>query len=91
MIAAAQCWATELAPRHIRVNAIVPGATATDFRHFMTTETRSAFESGVLAQVPLGRTASPDEVAALAAFLMSDEAGYITGSQHVVDGGLLRH
>lgn len=90
LIAAAQCWAAEFAPRRIRVNALVPGATDTDFRHFMSGEARAAFESGVLAQVPLGRTASPEEVAALAVFLLSDDAGYITGSRHVVDGGLLR-
>lgn len=90
MIAAAQCWAAELAHRGIRVNALVPGATDTAFRDFMTPETRASFEKGVLAQVPLARTASPDEIAALATFLLSDEAAYITGSRHVVDGGLLR-
>ncbi|ROZ85969.1 SDR family NAD(P)-dependent oxidoreductase [Gordonia sp. OPL2] len=90
LIAAAQCWAAELAPRSIRVNTLIPGATDTNFRDFMTTEVRTTFEQGVLADVPLARTGTPDEVAAMAAFLLSDDAGYITGSQHVVDGGLLR-
>ncbi|MDL9948721.1 SDR family oxidoreductase [Gordonia sp. ABSL11-1] len=90
LIAAAQCWAAELAPRSIRVNTLIPGATDTNFRDFMATDVRATFEQGVLADAALGRTGTADEVAAMAVFLLSDDAGYITGSQHVVDGGLLR-
>lgn len=90
LIAAAQCWATELAPRSIRVNSLVPGAISTSFRDFMSPDTRTTFEEGVLSNVPLGRVGTPEEAASLAAFLLSDEASYITGGQYVVDGGLLR-
>jgi len=47
--------------------------------------------NALLANIPLGRLGSTDDVAALTAFLACDEASYITGSTYVVDGGLMRN
>ena len=54
----------------------------------MTDEVREDFEAGVLGRVPLGRVGTADEAAAVALFLLSDEAGCVTASQYAVDGGL---
>lgn len=90
LVAMARSWATALAPRSIRVNVIVPGPIDTNFRHFLTDEARQGFEDFVIGQVPLGRAGTPDEAAAVALFLLSDDASYVTGSQYAVDGGLVR-
>lgn len=75
--------ALELGPS-IRVNAVCPGFIMTPMQEAeYTPEMRQAF--GV--KVPLGRLGSPAEVAALFAFLASDEAGYISGQFFVIDGG----
>lgn len=91
LIAAARSWAAELAPRHVRVNTLVPGAISTAFRSFMDDNTRETFESSVLSRVPLGRIGNPEEAAAVAVFLLSDEASYVTASQYAVDGGLTHY
>lgn len=52
-------------------------------------EARQGFEDFVVDQVPLRRVGTPDEAAAVALFLLSDEASYVTGSQYAVDGGLI--
>jgi NAD(P)-dependent dehydrogenase (short-subunit alcohol dehydrogenase family) len=54
----------------------------------MDDTTRSTFEAGVVSRVPLGRVGSADEAAAVALFLLSDDASYVTASQYPVDGGL---
>ena len=82
--------ARELAPRNIRVNAVSPGPIATNFfeRTGWSEEAISEFGKNVVAAVPLGRIGKPDEVAAVATFLLSNDASYVTGSEYSVDGGM---
>ncbi|MDR6954321.1 NAD(P)-dependent dehydrogenase (short-subunit alcohol dehydrogenase family) [Ancylobacter sp. 3268] len=89
VVAMARSWATAFAPRGIRVNVLVPGPIDTNFRHFLPEEARRSFEGFVVSQVPLGRAGTADEAAAVALFLLSDDASYVTGSQYAVDGGLV--
>ena len=79
----------ELGPKNITVNNIAPGAINTPINNGLLHD--KARLDPLLANIPLGRLGSVDDVAALAAFLASDEAGYITGSTFVVDGGLMRN
>jgi 3-oxoacyl-[acyl-carrier protein] reductase len=76
--------ARELASRNITCNAVAPGFIATAMTEKMTDAAREALSK----QIPLERLGAPDEVAAAAAFLASDEAGYITGTVVNVSGGL---
>ncbi|AMK23137.1 MULTISPECIES: SDR family oxidoreductase [Sphingomonadaceae] len=89
IVAMARSWATALAPRGIRVNVLVPGPIETNFRHFLPEEAKRGFEQFVIGQVPLGRAGTAAEAAAVALFLLSDDASYVTGSQYAVDGGLV--
>ncbi len=89
VIAMARSWASALAPRGIRVNVLVPGPIETNFRNFLPDEARQGFEQFVVDQVPLGRAGTAEEAAAVALFLLSDDASYVTGSQYAVDGGLI--
>jgi 3-oxoacyl-[acyl-carrier protein] reductase len=76
--------ARELGSRNITVNCVAPGFIATDMTDGLTDAQRQA----LLAQVPLGRLGAPQDVAAAVAFLASPSAGYITGTQLHVNGGM---
>ncbi len=76
--------ARELGSRNITVNCVAPGFIATD----MTDVLPEAQKTALLAQIPLGRLGDPSEIASAVAFLASKEAGYITGSELHVNGGM---
>jgi NAD(P)-dependent dehydrogenase (short-subunit alcohol dehydrogenase family) len=79
-----RAMALALAPHGIRVNAIAPGLTDTAQPRYGNTEDELA---EMAKAVPLGRMAQPAEIAALAVFLASDAAAYITGQVHHINGG----
>ncbi len=80
--------AVELAPHKITVNNIGPGAIFTPID--ADVEANKALEDALMAEIPLGRWGKPEEVANLAVFLASDDAGYMTGSTCFIDGGMIR-
>jgi 3-oxoacyl-[acyl-carrier protein] reductase len=77
--------AKELALRNITVNAVAPGYIATEMTDAISDEAKEAF----IKHIPLAREGQAKDVAALVAFLASDEASYITGQTVNVDGGLV--
>jgi len=77
--------ARELASRNITVNAVAPGFIQTEMTEALTAATRNL----MLAQIPLGRFGTSEEVAQAVAFLASDAAAYITGQVIHVNGGML--
>jgi NAD(P)-dependent dehydrogenase (short-subunit alcohol dehydrogenase family) len=79
----ARTWANELAPKGIRVNVVSPGPTDTAMFDAVSHEVREA----IMRQIPLGRLGRPDEVAAAALFLASEESSFTTGAELCVDGG----
>ena len=79
--------ARELGSRNITVNCIAPGFIATD----MTAELPEAQKAALLGQIPLGRLGRPEEIAHAVAFLASPLAGYITGCELHVNGGMFMH
>jgi 3-oxoacyl-[acyl-carrier protein] reductase len=81
LVGMARSWAQELAPRRITVNVVAPAATDTPML-------RDPARSGTPPRLPpIGRLVTPEEVAALTAFLLGPEAGAITGQQIFVCGG----
>ena len=81
LIATTKALAQEVAPRKVTVNAIAPGFIATDMVEGLPVEELSK-------NIPMKRFGKPKEVAAVAAFLASDEASYVTGNVISVNGGL---
>jgi glucose 1-dehydrogenase len=81
--------ATELAPLNIRINNVAPGAIATPINKKLM-ETPELLDN-VLKNIPMKKLGQPEDVAALVAFLASDDAKYVTGSTYFVDGGLTYH
>ena len=81
--------AVELAPYQITVNNIGPGAIYTPID--LDVENDAKLNDQILAEIPMGRWGKPEEVAQLAVYLASDDAAYVTGSTHFIDGGMLRN
>ena len=81
--------AADFAPLGVRVNAVAPGAIATPFfqNGGLSQEEIEAFGNPILEKVPLGRWGTPEEVASVVLFLLSEDSSYVTGSEYVVDGG----
>jgi len=88
--ALARSWAADFASRNIRVNSIAPGPIVTNFAEGMqlSEEEMQRFAQSILQRLALKRFGTADEVAAVACFLLSDDASYVTGSQYFVDGGM---
>jgi NAD(P)-dependent dehydrogenase (short-subunit alcohol dehydrogenase family) len=80
----ARTWTTELAPRGIRVNVVSPGPTDTAMFASVSDDVRTTLAD----KIPLGRLGRPEEIAAAALFLASDESSFIAGADLPVDGGL---
>ena len=78
--------ALEYAGRKIRVNAIAPGATITPINRAWVDDPEKA--AMVVAHIPMGRAGTAEEMAAITAFLLSDDSAYVTGQTLFVDGGL---
>lgn len=84
LIGLTKSLARELASRSITVNAVAPGFITTDMTAGLSEEIKTAIQ----AQIPMGKTGAPEDIASAVAFLASAEAAYITGQVLCVDGGM---
>lgn len=84
LVGFSKALAREVATRGITVNVVAPGMVDTDMTSGLTKPAREA----MLAQIPLGRLGTPDDIAGAISFLASDEAAYITGHVLAVNGGM---
>ncbi|HMB94713.1 MAG TPA: glucose 1-dehydrogenase [Tepidisphaeraceae bacterium] len=86
----ARNWTLDLKDRRIRVNALSPGATETPGLDtlFSGAEKGDQIKASMVSIIPMGRIGMPEEIAAAALFLASDESSYITGIELFVDGGM---
>jgi 3-oxoacyl-[acyl-carrier protein] reductase len=84
LVGMARSLTRELGSRNITTNVVAPGFVQTDMTDALGEDRRKE----ILGQVPAGRLAQPDEIAAAVTFLASDAAGYISGAVLPVDGGL---
>jgi 3-oxoacyl-[acyl-carrier protein] reductase len=89
VIGLAKTLSIELGPQNIRINTICPGLIKTPRLDIITGESKSSLED-LAADIPVGRIGSAEEVGAVAAFLLSPRASYVTGITLPVDGGALR-
>ena len=80
--------AVELGPLGITINNVAPGAVATPINKHLLADKPKV--EALLRNIPLGRMGTPEDVAGLVAFLVSDDGAYVSGSTFVVDGGLMR-
>lgn len=87
IVALTENMALDLGSKEINVNAIAPGIIESDMTKDMLADEKQ--KQGFMARLPLKRVGKPEDIGACAAFLASDEAGYITGAVLYVDGGWL--
>jgi gluconate 5-dehydrogenase len=87
VVSLSRAAAREWGPRGVRVNCLGPGWIETDLSEALRQDPE--FSKTTLAQIPLGRWGTVEEVAEVAVFLVSDKARYVTGATLFVDGGLL--
>jgi NAD(P)-dependent dehydrogenase (short-subunit alcohol dehydrogenase family) len=87
-----ECLALEFAEDNICANALLPGITRTDFHDAIRPKgvPRDEYFAGLARTIPLGRVASPEDIADVALFLASDLSRYVTGDRILVSGGLTR-
>jgi NAD(P)-dependent dehydrogenase (short-subunit alcohol dehydrogenase family) len=86
----ARSWTLDLKGKGIRINVLSPGPTATPglLNGLARTGMQEALVAGLVSQIPLDRMGDPDELAAVALFLASDDSSFMTGSEVFVDGGM---